>query len=717
MAYDDRARPVTHGRMSVAQMMDLHTSYWSALEGSRRRIEDARALVLGDIKTPLPPEVRAQGFEQFSFDGPESRTVPLHLLNKLASKRPELKRFPIGQGIAAESTATRLEQWGNAAMEQLFSWDDACDLTLIEGEAAAIVQLNGAQFGRMPGLYEDPSTGSGQAGSEAYNPTYARDERGRGPADDGYTQPDHAKTARSYTAARLDWMGRHFPLEIRILSRLQQVPLNPRVVGQRVEIDGLLVRSTFSRTSLIKRGWRWEGMRDGYMAQSTSTNGSDWSSPSSGRYGGLDEVTLYEAWLEDEDGPFAAFSVDGKPTTRTSATGDEELVDGVLDLTEAWGVTRLPIAYTYGLRWSHPNPDRRSVQFPLLLKGMWEAQNVIRSAMTYHTFATAFLGFAYQPDPAVVKAMTDAGLPLTLDVKPMQVLPVAGALSPLVHPGTGRDALALFMSYSRSAEQEGPSQAALGSGQADSAIGQTVQSRDAMVALHHAREGARLLYERVGSLLLEVGCAVSERFDSPLPIARNIDTPIAQPGPESSPSRAPILLRHKDAGGVYEYTATFVKVRGEDLPKRQQNVELINRRLMTVRQFLDEDGDPAPEITEAAIAAEDLAKTPVVQARRLRLAAQYAGDQEQADLLRAMAEQQAAPNSSVEQPVPMGLLEGVGGPPGPGGPSVPGVSMGSVAGSQLGGIVGAGMQSGPIQNIAQAGGDTTGLTPPPVGTV
>jgi hypothetical protein len=184
------------------------------------------------------------------------------------------------------------------------------------------------------------------------------------------------------------------------------------------------------------------------------------------------------------------------------------------------------------------------------------------------------------------------------------------------------------------------------------------------------------------------------------------------------------MLRHRDAGGVYEYTATFVKQRGEDLAKRQQNVELVNRRLMTVRQFLDEDGDPAPEITEAAIAAEDLAKTPVVQARRLRLAAQYAGDQEQATLLRAMAEQQAAPNSTVEQPVPMGLLEGVAGPPGMGGPqpgapgpgaSVPGVSMGSMAGSQLGGIVGAGMQAGPVQAIAAAGGDTSGLTPPPVG--
>lgn len=706
----DEERPVTHSRMSVAQMMELQEAYWGALDGSRRRIEDARALVRGDVPTPLPEAVRAQGFQKASFDGPESSTVPLHLLNKLASKRPELKRHPIGQGIAAESTATRLEQWGNAAMDRLFSWDDAADLCLIEGEAAAIVQLAGSQFGRLPDLYADD-------GSEEYNPSYARDASGRGPADDGYTRPDHARTARAYTAARLDWMGRHFPLEVRVLSRLQQVPINPRLVGQRVEIDGLLVRSRYSRTGLIKRGWRWEGMQDGYQSQATGVagNGTTW--------GGLDEVTLYEAWLEDEDGPFAAFSVDGKPT-RKESDGDEELVDGVLDLKEAWGVTTLPIAYTYGLRWADPDPDRRSIQFPLLLKGMWEAQNVIRSAMTYHTFATAFLGFAYRPDPAVVKAMADAGLPLTVDVKPMSVIPIAGDLSPLVHPGSGRDALALYASYARSADEQGPAAAALGGGTADSAIGQTVQGRDAMVAVHHAGEGARLLYERVGGLLLEVGCAVSEKFDSPLPIARNLDTPIAQPGPESSPSRAPIMLRHRDAGGVYEYTATFVKQRGEDLAKRQQNVELVNRRLMTVRQFLDEDGDPAPEITEAAIAAEDLAKTPVVQARRLRLAAQYAGDQEQATLLRAMAEQQAAPNSTVEQPVPMGLLEGVAGPPGMGGPqpgapgpgaSVPGVSMGSMAGSQLGGIVGAGMQAGPVQAIAAAGGDTSGLTPPPVG--
>jgi len=716
----DHQRPVSRGRFSVADMLELHASYAQAMSGSRRRIEEARDLVLGGISTPIPEQVKAQGFEKFTFDGPESQTVPLHLTNKIASRRPELKRHPIGLGLSAESTATRLEQWGNAAMDSVFSWDDAADLVLNEGEAAAIVQLKGSQFGRLPELY---------SADEEYSPTYARDATGKRPSEDGYAGADHARTARTYSSATLDWMGRHFPLEVRILSRLQQTPINPRIVGSRVELDGLLVQSRFSRSHLIKRGWRWDGMRDSHQAASTSSSTSSstaaWQQRSSGGFTGLDEVTLYEAWLEDEDGPFAAFSVDGAPTSKLNSTGDEELVDGVLDLREEWGIECLPIAYTYGLRWSHPNPDLRSVQFPLLLKGAWQAKNTIRGAMVYHQWATAYLGFAYQPDPEAVRAMAEAGLPLTINVTPMSVIPVPGHLSPLVHPGTGRDALALYMSYDKDAQEEGPSAAAFGGATSDSAIGQTVMSRDAMVALHHATEGARLLYERVGSLMLEVGCAVSETFDTPLPIARNLDTPIAQQASQLSASRAPIVLKHQDAGGVYEYTATFKKQRGEDLAKRQQNLELVNRRVMTVRQFLDEDGDPAPEITEAAIAAEDLAKTPIVQARRLKLAAQYAGDQEMATMLQAIAEQQAAPNSTPENVVPMGMLDGVMAPPGlegmgappPGAPppaaGVPGAQAGNPGASQLAGIVGSGMQTGPVNAISAAGGDTSGLASPP----
>jgi hypothetical protein len=82
-----------------------------------------------------------------------------------------------------------------------------------------------------------------------------------------------------------------------------------------------------------------------------------------------------------------------------------------------------------------------------------------------------------------------------------------------------------------------------------------------------------------------------------------------------------------------------------------------------------------------------------------------------------MAEGQAAPNSTPEQPIPMGMLQGVGGPPGlagPGpGPSVPGMMAPNPGASQLAGIVGAGMQTGPIQQIGAAGGDTSGLVSPP----
>lgn len=702
----DQTKPVSRGRFTVAQMLDLHDAHWSGMDGSRKRIEDSRDTVLGKKPTTVEPDM--QGFADGQFDGPEPRTVPLHLVNKIASRELMVKRHPIGQGQSAETTATRLELWGQSAMDELFSRDDAADIIVVESEVAAIVQLRDTQFGygRLPDLYDYDAKGT----RTGYSPRFARDAKGRSPRDEGYTEPDDHETERTFSTAKLEYQARHFPLEIRILSRLQCVPINPTITGprRRTRVDGLLVRSRHSRSKLIKHGWRWPGCRDGSFSASTADVGPT----TSGRLS-FDDVTLYEAWLEDEDGPFVAFSVDGRETSRLGGDGREHLVDGVIDLAQEWGLESLPICYEYGLRHAHPNPDLRSVQFPLLLSGMWAAKNKIRTAMTAHAWNTAFMGWAYKPDPEVVRAMAEAGIPLTQEMKRMSLIPVSGDLMPLVHPGAGRDALALYASYDEDARREGPSPALSGQSESDSAIGQSVMSRDAMNALHHCQEGVRRFYEATASTLLDVGCHISERFETPLPIARNQLVPVQQTSSRSSSARAPIILSHDDAGGVYEYTAEWRKVRGEDLAKRQQNVELVNRRLMTVRQFLEEDGDPAPEVTEAAIAAEDLGKTPIVQARRLRLAAQYAGDQEQADMLRLMAEGQAAPNSTPERPVPMGLLDGVVGPPGMGGPSVPGMQAPNPGASQLAGIVGAGMQNGPLNAIAAAGGDISGLASPP----
>lgn len=668
-------------------MLDLHMTYWNDMEGSRKRIKDAIALTHGEVRAPLPAKVQAQGFQDHRFDGPEAQTLALHMANKIASRAIEVKRHPIGQGQGAQTTATRLAQWGQAGMDRLWPHDDAADMVLNQAEAATIVQLENSQFGRG---FPEIKTAAG-----LYDPRWRRDGAGRGPKDDGYGDDDDGETATAYSAAKLDWMARHFPLEIRLLGRLQQTPIHPRIVGRRVLVDGLLVRSRYTRQRLIRKGWRWEGM------DSMQTASTGW---------GGDELTLYEAWLEDEDGPFAAFSVDGRTTVKVSADS-EPLVDGIIDLRKAWGLDRLPISYAYGLRWSHPNPDLRSIPFTHPLRGGIMAKDVIRAAATYHMWATAFMGWAYQPDPVAAAAMADAGLPLTVEVEPMKVVPIAGRLQSLVHEGSGREALLLMQSYDQDVTQEGNTQAVSGGGTSDSAIGQTVQARDAMVAVYHASEGVRRLYEDTASTLLAVGCAISKRYTTELPIARNLETPVAQTGSRSSSSRAPIVLDHDDAGGVYEYEAVYTKRRGEDLATRQQNLGLVKEGVMTVRTFLEEDGDPAPEQTIAELEAEKLAQLPVVQARRLRLAAQYAGDQEQADHLKAMADQMVAPNSTPQQPVPTGLFLGVPQPGGQPGGGVPGLSTPDPGASQLGGIVGAGLQTGPLQSISAAGGDTSGLAP------
>ena len=166
---------------------------------------------------------------------------------------------------------------------------------------------------------------------------------------------------------------------------------------------------------------------------------------------------------------------------------------------------------------------------------------------------------------------------------------------PLVHPGAGGDALAL-MRPQPATPPRGAVAAALGGGTSDSAIGQTVMSRDAMVACTTRARATGCSTSEVGGLLLEVGCAVS-KFGTPLPISRNQSDPDRPAGAESSPSRAPIMLQAPRRGRGLRVHGPEAEGQREDLAKRQQNVELVKRRLMTVRQFLDEDGNPAPEIT------------------------------------------------------------------------------------------------------------------------
>ena len=133
-------------------------------------------------------------------------------------------------------------------------WDDAADLVLNEGEAAGIVQLvDSEKFGR-----QNADLCADDAPSDLQTQRYRPQTQGAGAGRRRLTRRQDHQTARAYTRPGSTGWADTSRSRSRILSRLQQVPINPRsqATGRDRRAAG---QDQTSRTRLIKHGWRWAG--------------------------------------------------------------------------------------------------------------------------------------------------------------------------------------------------------------------------------------------------------------------------------------------------------------------------------------------------------------------------------------------------------------------------------------------------------------------------
>jgi hypothetical protein len=707
------ASPVSRHSITGSQIQELWKRHARRYEGSLGRIQDSRELLIGEKKAPLPHQIATlPDGEAFRVDTPEKYTSVLQMRNKMSDPAPKVKRTKTATSDRAEGMASRIERFVNPALEDHLSAQDLADLLVCEAEAAAIVVPNPAAWKKVPSAYYE-------ADGKTIQRAYRRNSKGQD--EDEHTEEQEQapererkrfRPAERASRAVYDAHERHQracnpPWEVRLLSRLQCVPINPRIVGKRVLVDGLLVRTRFERSELIREEYIWEGMED-HLEPKDETEGID------------GELWLYEAWLVDKvkdaqtgevvEHPYVAYSVAGKPT---QSTKDGVGADAVIDLYEQCGLRSLPVVYGYGWRWASSDPDKRSIPYPFPFGRSWLAKDALLTGKIYAAWSEGMLAWFLQmppefaKDPALAQAWTEFVKTNPLTIKPFTILPVMGLPIPAIHPGTGKDVNETLAALSGEVRQDLVNPLARGGGDSASAIERSVVAADTLAGVSDIRRSMLWFFQRVGELILEISCGVARETKKPVLLIGNPQTP-NQRGPDQSATRAVIELKPDWLGPEgqesFDLEAYWPRSLEQNLAQNQQFFGFWKDGGITFEMWCELIGVEDPERFRAQLIFDRWIMSEDGMKLAMKDAAEYLGDQEAASLFEMQEQQAAGPGGE-----PVGMLAGLmqpGAPPPPGGvmpggPAPVGTQMGSPAVSQLAAISAAGRNTDPAQVTAQ----------------
>jgi hypothetical protein len=729
----DQRPPAPDARSTTtAQVQDAFKTFYRADGQTIKRITYGRQVMNAEIETPVPDHL-VGGINAFKIHLPHARTVPIHTLNLVTQKWPTYHRYATGIEIRPQEISTRIEQAANTGVQKLFSYREAGDLMLNESQVYVVVAPDRAHYETAPD-YFDPSSMLDERRYSRLTPSekklyvedtaskqsrrfglpskeFQRDEKGRPPTHAYYTGSDRQftrdreQTAKTYTKALERHRSQRLPITIKTYSRLDVAPIGVRFEGNRVCLDGMVTRETFTRSHLMRKGYVWDSQADALVPD---LNG---------------DVTLYGWWYYDPKGcPTVAYSVDGSPTYKRKQTADgEQLADAVIDLRETCGLTRLPIAAGFGWHTAERDIDKRGWPFPWVFGSNWLAADAIASGMTYQQWAQGYGGKAFTPDTQ--QGMDDflADLERSMPGLPRNVLFTPPGAITVLPPGKFFDlssttpnlaGQAMLQFLLQANQEESTPSGAIGGGGDMSGWARNVMSAQLQQGLSQVRDGELNLYADIGSLFLEGMTRHAEIYGT---VKMAVPTPVPVASTEKSPTRTVIEFTDQLCGEMFDIDAEFEVTFGENLAQNAQAIEMAKARVIPYRKALELIGDPSPEATEAEILAEDERRSPQGLARVRALAARIVGDEEEAARLQAQADGLVDENGE-----PTGVqqgLQGAGGAPqpqpaqpGPGGGAT-GVSSPDPGQAQLASIVGAQHQTGP-QNRAAVLGSMSGTQMP-----
>lgn len=678
-----------HGRIEGKAIATLWNEQEDLYRASYTKIEAARNMLAGRTQAPLPDKIQLEDRDAFRVSLPEKYTVPLHLLNKLTEMKVELKRYPVGAGPRALTVATRIEQNVNAYMTRLYPLAATIDLLLNEGECAVICAPVSTAWEHVPELYED--------NTRRVKRRFQRDRDGRA-RDDAYFQdgnrfvPNLRESTKAFKSEELHYLAQHPPFEFRAVSRLNSMPINPMLVGPHVQLDGLLVRTSFTVSELLRRKYRW-----GESGQIQAGRRNDARS--------TDELTLYEIWGRDINNHiYVSYCVDGHETWKDA--GDGETKPATIDLTDLYGIERLPVAYAYGWHWPGVvDPDQRGIPFVDPFARSWLNKDTIATSEVWRMWTHAFVSLLYKPDMDLIDRAGGSieDLP-DINLHPLTVSPILGNIQmPYMSQGSA-EAARLMGLLSSSLATETPSSLAFGGSGATSGFDRNVAEADMLGTMTQVTRGILSLYEQSGSMALELATHIG-RKRRPVVIEHNDGTLVEQtPGRQSS-TRALVELDPDLCGDDFTVTALIPNRFGDNLAVHQLAADWVDKGFLPLRKLLEMVGDPAPEQTIAEIYAERVEKLPQFEARVIARALAIVGDQELSDQI--MAELSQGPDG---QPVPNGFSAGVTGPAGAGGPGGPqpgggmrGMSLPNLPAAAAGGQISGEMQTASLMRSPQTG--------------
>jgi hypothetical protein len=669
---------------------DMLLSIWNEIAPnfteSRKRILESDAVTMGKRRAPVPRKY-ARNRDVFGPRLPQQITVPLHNRNVLGRKEPTSKRYTSGTGEAPLSRATRIEQWANPMMKKLVSWGEMVGILQDEAEMAAIVCPTEVRREIIPPPFEDVNSKPLQ--------TYWRDKEGKDLAAylgrEKEFQRDRKRTAAAYEEALRDWEIEHPAIDVRLIHATDCVPVGLRITGDGPVVDGLILRSKWSRSKL--RGeFRW-------LEPSGASSSQD--------------VILYEGWLTDAVGvPYVVYSVNGFATDWAD-DGSEAFID----LHERYGMTKLLCYYEYGWHRNVRDLDARGLPFAWAFKDFWLSMQAIMGGAIANVWANGYGMRAIVPNKDAPKEAYMAGSePRTFKFEPggdLQVLP--GQPVDLLPQNISSDVWRLLDFMERSVNGEGPPPGSFGGEGPGSGRERTVIRKHMEDAEAQIFEGGLRLHKKISQGVLELGCLLTERF-RPIPVATT--GIVARPKGGAGPSSQIVTLDPTDVGSNYTLEAEFAPKPGENLALAQQAAEFVDKKLRPRRWFHEDImGDPDPEQTEAEIASDDMLYGEQGQSEIHDLAMAMLGDETAQQRLKLVEDQRISPLTGT----PTSITGGLGGPPpgqpapppgapgqaptGPGSPHLTGIGLPSPGGASLGGQVAAAMETGPMMADAiQTGG-------------